>query len=150
MDSFNANMIHQWRNCYPMRELRLSFMKCIEEKQNNKVNTCNSCCMKHYLSHANHFLTKYKSLSIAGSQIQACLHFQQTLSIEVWPMSYLGVRIKASTGLGYTVTSSISRGSTSTFNDDINGKTSNLFIHKESNFYSEGRVIWISSFLQVK
>ena len=82
-------------------------------------------------------------LSIADSQIQACLHFQQALSIEGWLSWSLWVRIKAPTGLGYTVTGSINRGLNSTFNDDIQGKTSDLLIHKESYFHSEERANWI-------
>ena len=62
------------------------------------------------------------SLSIAGSQIQACLHFQQALSIEAWPLSCLWDGIKAPIGVGYTVTSSISRGTNATFNDNVHDK----------------------------
>ena len=83
-------------------------------------------------------MRSHVSLSIAGSHIKACLHFQQTPSIKMWPPSCLQVRIKASTGLGYTMTGSISKGSNSTFNDDVHGKTSDLFIHKESNCHCKG------------
>ena len=100
-------------------------------------------------SYMNWFLTKFvlglsivarsnKSLSFTGEQIHASLHFQQTLSIEVWAPSCLWVRIKALTGLGYTMTSSNSRGSNKTFNDYICNKTKDLFIHKRSNFLYEG------------
>ena len=75
------------------------------------------------------------SLSIAEKRIQAFLHFQQTLSIEAWPPLCLQERIKAPTGLGYTVASSVFRGSTSTFNDDVNDKTSDLFTYKKSNYH---------------
>ena len=36
-------------------------------------------------------------------------------------------------GLGYTITGSISRGSTLTSNHDVSGKTSGLFISKKIN-----------------
>ena len=67
-----------------------------------------------------------------------CLHFQQTLSIEALPSLCQWIGIKASTGLGYKVTGSISRGSSSTFNDDVGDKTSDLFTHKKNNVYSDG------------
>ena len=62
------------------------------------------------------------SLSFTDKQIQACLHFQQSLSIEAWPPSCLWVRIKIPTGSCYAVTGYISRGFNSTFNDDVHGK----------------------------
>ena len=82
-------------------------------------------------------MRSHASLSDPHSQIEASLQFQQTLSIEAWPQSYLWVRIKAPTGLGYTVTGSIAwGGATSTFNDDVCNKTSDLFTHKKSNYHS--------------
>ena len=82
------------------------------------------------------------SLSVDDSQIQACLHFQQKLSIEAWLLSCLPVRIITLTGLGYTMTDSVSRWSGSTFNDDVD-KTSDSFTHQGSNFHCEGRENWI-------
>ena len=67
------------------------------------------------------------SLSGAVSQMQACLHFQQTLSIEASPILFLLVNIETLTGLGYTMTGSILRESSSTFNDDVNDKTKDSF-----------------------
>ena len=52
--------------------------------------------------------------------------------------SCLQVRIKSLTRLGYTMTSSISRGSNSSFNDDVSNKTIDSFPHKEGKFKCEG------------
>ena len=46
--------------------------------------------------------------------------------------------IKTLTGLGYTVTSSISRRPNLTLNDDISDKTRDSFIHRKGNFDCEG------------
>ena len=40
-------------------------------------------------------------------------------------------------------------GSNSTFNDDVHGETSDLFIHKESNFHSDGKTNQIK-FIEIK
>ena len=98
------------------------------------------------LSCMNYCLTKFiwafsietrsnKSLSFADKWIHACLHFQQTLSIEALPPSCLWVWIKAPTGLVYTIYQF--------FNGDVHDKTSDLFTHKENNFHSEGWMNWI-------
>ena len=52
-----------------------------------------------------------------------CLFALSTNTVH-WSMtpSCLWVRIKAPTGLGYTMTGSISKGSNSMFNDDVHGK----------------------------
>ena len=42
--------------------------------------------------------------------------------------------MKSLTGLGYTKTDSIFRGSNSTFNDDDHDKTNDLFLHKKAIF----------------
>ena len=60
-----------------------------------------------------------------------CLHFQQTMSIEAWPPLHLHVRNQAPTGLASTITGSISRGSNSTFNDDVSGKTIKWFVSQQ-------------------
>ena len=102
------------------------------------MTTCIHC-------HMNHYLTKFilsifnkdeikKSLSIAGKQLLACLHFQQILSIQVCLPLCLWVRIKTLKWLGYIVTSSISWGSTSTFKDDVSDKTSDSFTTRKAMF----------------
>ena len=53
----------------------------------------------------------HTSVYVEGAQMQDCLHFQQTLSTDTWQILCLQVKIKAPTGLGYTVTGSISWGS---------------------------------------
>ena len=95
------------------------------------------------LSYREQYLTKWawafsiemrfnKSLSYADDQSKNCLHFQQILSIEAWPLSCLRVRIKAPTGLGYIVTWSMSRGSNSTFNYDVCCPTGGMFFSKKA------------------
>ena len=74
----------------------------------------------------------YKSLSLTGKQIQACLHFQGTLSIEVWPdqdQNYNRVHFHHEWFF--------SSESNSTFIDDVYDKRSDSFTHKESNFHCE-------------
>ena len=65
-----------------------------------------------------------------GKQIQACLHLQQTLSIEAWPQCVLASGIKTLTSLGYTVTGAISRRLKLTFNDYVKDKKINWLTHK--------------------
>ena len=84
----------------------------------------------------------YISLTIAGQQMQAWFHLQQTLSIEAWVQLCLWVRIKAPTGLDYTMIAYVSRGSNSTFNDVVHDKT-NLCTQKKINSHSEGWANWI-------
>ena len=108
-------------------------------------------------SHIDWILTKWdfskkttsnKSLAFVDKQIQSFLHFQQTLSIEAWPSLCIWVRIKAPTGLHCNVMCSLSRGSNSTFNDDVSDKTSFSFTHKERNCHCDGwGNIIVSSFI---
>ena len=102
----------------------------------------------------NQFLTKYVwavskdtesiiPLSFSGKQYRLLCTFNNHC-----PLLYLWVGIKAPTGLCYTITGSISRGSNSSFNDDVNDKTSDLFTHKENNFHFKGwGNWWVSSLI---
>ena len=82
-------------------------------------------------------MTSHISLFFAGKQIQACLHFQQTLSIDERLPSSLQVRTSTLAGSGFPMISSISRGKTQLFNDDVNGKSSDSFTHKDCTFHCE-------------
>ena len=78
-------------------------------------------------------MRSHRSLPFAGKKIQACLHFYQHYPLKHDPHHVVGSGNQNPTWLDYTMTSSISRGSNSIFNYNVDGKRSDLFTYKKSN-----------------
>ena len=139
----------------PKRVTRLSLMKCIKisvEKQTQASIVIWIIILPSVFWSFSIEKRSHKPLSFADRQIQASLHFQQTLSIEMWPPLSLLLRNEKLAWLGHPVTGSIYRGSNQTVNDDVKGKTSDSFTHNQMDFHwRENHIeLWVHIYCSVK